>query len=775
MYRQPLAQPASFRPRRAPGKPSAVAHVWWTAFGREIEDSTELTPVLAKELASYAAAGTSPGIVLTELRQSTDMKYAGVGLDVEVERPQDLAYPIKATEPVAVLFPFDGRQFSVLALRDDFPDTPHQNWSPLGTPYALCIDDRPWAEARLSATPHDIARRIQLWLAKAARGDLHDAAQPPDPLFFRSSLGLVLPRAALQDSRQPVELAGFVRTDNQNLILCQAMQSSDNAPTFTVLAFRALPQAMGRLRHAPISLAALVVDLEKCGIDLIRELKGRLKEWAGLVRTHVHRLSSRLAIVVALPVEVSGRQSTNDIRAFLTFDTAGQIGVALGVLHANNSRIGDRRAYMVAIPESQPSVRDLYIEPAEVHFALDRDLAAAISGHSTPDRRRALLVGAGSLGFQLALNLAREGMFAWTVVDDDHILPHNLVRHALFADDVGAPKAGTLAYHLGGLIGEPVQAIRSNVLAPDDTDREDLATALATADIIIDASASVAVSRHLADLPEIKARRICAFSNPSGTAVVLLTEAADRNITLRDLEAQYHRLVLSEPALAGHLSTETSGVRYSGSCRAQTNRIPASSAALLSALAARGIADALASDNALISIWTLSPNGEVHLVRRDGAPVTHVQLGAWTITYDAGLLAALGVLRQQQRPRGTGGVLLGIADISRKSVHVAHALPGPEDSRGTQAGFERSVAGLLEMVNQAVAASMHQFRYVGEWHCHPDCASAMPSNTDLAQLPWLGQELEDGGLPALMAIPAKNASFAFVLGRPASQEQDGRH
>jgi hypothetical protein len=29
-------------------------------------------------------------------------------------------------------------------------------------------------------------------------------------------------------------------------------------------------------------------------------------------------------------------------------------------------------------------------------------------------------------------------------------------------------------------------------------------------------------------------------------------------------------------------------------------------------------------------------------------------------------------------------VLLGIADMSRKSIHVAHALPEPKDSRGSR-------------------------------------------------------------------------------------------
>ncbi|MEA2913928.1 MAG: hypothetical protein QOJ15_6009 [Bradyrhizobium sp.] len=89
--------------------------------------------------------------------------------------------------------------------------------------------------------------------------------------------------------------------------------------------------------------------------------------------------------------------------------------------------------------------------------------------------------------------------------------------------------------------------MRSYPRAGSEKDRVD--NALASADVIIDASASVAVSRHLSDLQTTKAARVGAFFNPAGTAVVVLTEAADRSVTLHDLEAQYCRLALTAPAL----------------------------------------------------------------------------------------------------------------------------------------------------------------------------------------------------------------------------------
>ena len=189
---------------------------------------------------------------------------------------------------------------------------------------------------------------------------------------------------------------------------------------------------------------------------------------------------------------------------------------------------------------------------------------------------------------------------------------------------------------------------------------------------------------------------------------------------------------------------------------------------LLSALGARGIVEALKSDEAALRIWKVADSGAVQLIERRAAATHRLTLAGWSITYDDDLLLELARLRDSRLPRETGGVLRGIADMSRKSVHVAHALPEPEDSRGSPEGFERGVVGLKAAVNHAVETSLHQLTYVGEWHSHPRKSSPLPSSIDLAQIIWLGRELEHEGLPGLMAIAADDGTFAFVLYGPTS-------
>jgi hypothetical protein len=185
---------------------------------------------------------------------------------------------------------------------------------------------------------------------------------------------------------------------------------------------------------------------------------------------------------------------------------------------------------------------------------------------------------------------------------------------------------------------------------------------------------------------------------------------------------------------ADHLEVSQGGVRYSGSCRSLTNRIPASRAAVLSALAARGIADSLSSDDAKVTVWTLGTDGSVSVVQRNGEPVTRAEIGAWHVSYDRGFLDQLSALRDEGLPNETGGAIVGIADFSRQALHLAHAFPQPEDSLGSPTRFERGVVGLAQSIDDVARQSMHQVRYLGEWHSHPRYANARPSNTDIAQL-----------------------------------------
>jgi len=282
-------------------------HPWWSNFGKVIAES-DLVSGPARDLAQAINLRNSSAIELVEIRHEEGTNLTALLLNIEVQRPQKLAYPIRRIEPIAVVFGTGNARPAILAVREDFPDTPHQNWSPIGHPCSLCIDDRPWSEAKLTATPADLLRRIQLWLSKAARGELHDPAQPPDPLFFVSTLGLILPPSAVAPNSEPVELVGYIRPDNEQFVIAQPISDAPVGHVgFVILNFELPPQAMTRLRHAPTTLGQLAAELEPTGIHLMDALKGRLQDWAAVTGDKVRRLASRMAIVVSFPTTGAGR------------------------------------------------------------------------------------------------------------------------------------------------------------------------------------------------------------------------------------------------------------------------------------------------------------------------------------------------------------------------------------------------------------------------------------------------------------------------------------
>lgn len=59
--------------------------------------------------------------------------------------------------------------------------------------------------------------------------------------------------------------------------------------------------------------------------------------------------------------------------------------------------------------------------------------------------KRALIVGLGSFGSQIAVELAKAAVGRFTLVDFDKLEPHNIVRHACFLNDVGRLKIDAVA------------------------------------------------------------------------------------------------------------------------------------------------------------------------------------------------------------------------------------------------------------------------------------------------------------------------------------------
>ena len=702
-----------------------------------------------------------------------------------VETAQDCAVQVRHIERVGIRFRDEVEATPIVhVLRDGFPETGHQLLVHEDAPTAICIDDRPWPEARLTWTPAELLHRIGAWFERAATGGLDDASQPLDPNLLRTGIEFVVRRAHLRNA-QTLRLvaipggAGFGFHVVPLEELGSGKLDARQALPLSVISHSVPPERMTRMSSLPRTLPELAGLLSARGCDLWASLREQFRDAVGDAANRGWRINARLVVVVEMTI-IGGRGAglASDVRAFMTNRGLGDIAVALGEAVKSDdheSEVG----YSQAIPRGandDAALEAIEVLPAEVHVEFDRALATRLSDRAEIDERRVVLVGAGAIGSHVATSLVRQGRFRWTVIDHDMLAPHNIARHTGAGSDVLQFKSEILARTLTDILDDPgmASAIPANALDPGDWEAE-VERARQEADIVIDATASVRVARHLSDHPG-QSRHASVFFNPAGNAAVLLIEPADRTITLRDLEAQHLARAAQEAALDGHFAPPDGIYAYSGGCQAITNVIPQWKVATLSGLVSGGVGAALDEDGGAIRVWSLGPAGDVKAKRFDAAPVRRWRAKGWTVTVDGDLEGRLATMRCSSLPNETGGVLLGAVDLPARSIHVAAGAPPPADSIATPDGFVRGRQGVEGCLAAASDRTLGQLRYVGGWHSHPPGASAAPSPTDLVQLDWLAATLGMEALPGLMLIAAEDGvevMFGGAEGVPQTPHAPG--
>ena len=132
------------------------------------------------------------------------------------------------------------------------------------------------------------------------------------------------------------------------------------------------------------------------------------------------------------------------------------------------------------------------IPPQPFSPRLDADHAALAD-------RKAALVGCGSLGSKIAVSLARAGVGKFLLVDDDILLPDNLVRNDLDWREVGTHKADSIATKIQLVHPKAECATRKHRLGGQEASGsiESLIEHLGECDLIIDATADAAVFNYL--------------------------------------------------------------------------------------------------------------------------------------------------------------------------------------------------------------------------------------------------------------------------------------
>lgn len=683
-----------------------------------------------------------------------------IDIVVEVEIPQRPKNDIKNLERIAVVF--DKKRESlpkVLALRNDFPLVPHLLLTGQQIPRSLCLYEQTFHEIVITWSGFNFLERIRDWLRDTAKGTLHSEDQPLEPLLYYNNSYLILPEDIFSKTLTDIITVEKIISDNVFSYLPTTNlegKSSKSNENIIITLFAGKPQKHGIIESVPSSISDLNSFLKKADINLVDELRERLKVWHS---NNAWILQKRLIILIALPKyrADSTRVEGIELRAFLSKKTLSEVGIDLGVYSLIENITG------LLIPyDCNKSGDSIQIEMLNVFETLTKNMAATYNGVH-PSNIAISAIGLGSIGSAIYSNLLRQGFAKWVLIDHDILLPHNLSRHILYKSDLGIHKVDSLKKIADDIYEKSeIQVYKANVLV-DFEKNEQLKKDIENSNLILDFSASVAVARSIAlDIKSI-ARRISFFMNPKASELVIIAEDKSREHTLDSLEMQYYKGIIENDQLEKHLEPPNNRMRTGYSCRDLSSIMEFEKIAIYSGICTSIIKELIENEKPLISIWRIDKS---NVVERIDVPISaqiRESYGEWTIVYTKSFIEKIFELRKAKLPVESGGVLLGSYDTFRHIIYVIDTIPSPPDSKEWPTIYIRGIKGLKNTLDSITARVNEQVTYIGEWHSHPQGCQPKPSRKDLIAFSWLTEVMNESGKPALMLIAGEG--FEFYLGK----------
>lgn len=187
-------------------------------------------------------------------------------------------------------------------------------------------------------------------------------------------------------------------------------------------------------------------------------------------------------------------------------------GATLPSINNRSTFFQELRARMPDVPDADYVVIARGSQISAFFLWQDGDLAASIpvlpaqaqaarldADHASLAQRRIAVIGCGSLGSKLCATLARCGVGRFLLLDDDILLPDNVVRHDLDWDSVGMHKVDAVRRRIA-LINPTAQVeARQYKLGGQHSGAsiESLLETIAECDLIVDATADPHVFNYL--------------------------------------------------------------------------------------------------------------------------------------------------------------------------------------------------------------------------------------------------------------------------------------
>ena len=679
----------------------------------------------------------------------TDSRCDELELDFEViGLPQHRLIPVRNIEPITIYIS-NAESLPVVTVRDDFPVVPHLNVHENNVQKSLCYSDLGYHEIRHKLNGRFLLTCIESWFRKTSMNQLHRPDQPLEPFFpyvnnvivWSGQLGKPYFDKYIVEDREFGKL----------------MYRSSDGNYFAVFSLYVPPDFSNLIHNMPQTLLDLLCSFKNSDtiiawlVDLLSIIKSPKMYYAYFRQERNALLACKVLVNIAIPKQRTdgAHIETYDLRSFTTDKSLKDILTDYGLL-LNGSKIE---------PSKRPGGNgaNIAITPFNVHLAQSRlGCRCANRVDEADGKKQIALVGAGAIGSHILNNCLRSGYGKWTIIDHDYFWPHNIARHVLTSNDIGYSKVKSLE-RVANLIqsDSDLVAIASDVFGKDDS----VCTAFGQADIILDASASIAVERYLALDVQSDARRISCFLNPQGTATIMLLESADRSARLDLLEMQYYRELLKDEKYSDHMSLPET-MAYSGTCRSISSRISQDNISLSAALCCKAIKLHTGDVNGEIIIWTHATDS----IEKESFAADKWITGeydGWKVELSRLLLDEMQSDWGSALPNETGGVLIGAYDIARKLVYIVCQVRAPEDSISSPTSFIRGYKNLPEHLEYIRGTTLDNLTYIGEWHSHPS-TNTRRSTDDIKLHKAITNYNRENCLPGCMMILGSNNFSIFI-------------
>lgn len=636
----------------------------------------------------------------------TDSRCDVLELDFEVVGlPQYRLIPVRNIEPITIYISNE-ETLPIVTVRDDFPIVPHLNVHEDNVRKSLCYSDLGYHEIRHKLNGRFLLTCIENWFRKTSMNQLHLPDQPLEPFFpyvnnvivWNGQLGKPYFDKYIVEDREFGKL----------------MYQSSDGNYFAVFSLPVPPDFSNLIHNMPQTLLELLCSFKNCDtiITWLADLLSIVRFPKIYNKYFRQKRNALLACKVLINIAIPKQRTDGapieafDLRSFVIDKSLKDILTDYG-LSLNGSKLEPSK-------HTGGNGANIAITPFIVHRAQSKFKCRYANLVDEADGEKHFsLVGVGAIGSHILNNCLRSGYGKWTIIDHDYFWPHNIARHVLTSNDIGYSKVKSLekvANHIQS--DSDLIAIASDVFGKDNS----VSSAFGQSDIILDASASIAVERHLALDIQSDARRISCFLNPQGIATIMLLESADRSARLDLLEMQYYLELLKKEKYSDHMSLPKTMI-YSGTCRSISSRISQDNISLSAALCCKAIKLHTRNADGEIIIWT-HDNDSVEKESFMAEKWIACEYDGWKVELPLSLLNEMQTDRRRALPNETGGVLIGAYDIARKRVYVVCQVKAPDDSISSPTSFIRGCANLPESLEYIYKTTLDNLTYIGEWHSH---------------------------------------------------------